>query len=312
MSNVPQANCAICRQFKMKLLDETPQGMLIECPRCGQFRCTREAIDRFRNLPLERRVVVSGWLWENNRYAGQIPLIDGTNVDALLSARPLPFAEKIKRLLIHMSEHTTHLNQVIDVSGARIMAMVEASRPNDVVVLTNYLRSEELISSPGPAAGYVQVSGFLKVDEWRQPAISSMQGFVAMWFDASMHVAWEHGLRRGIANAGYKPLRIDKKEHANDISDEIIAEIRRSRFVVADYTGQRGGVYYEAGYAAGRGLTVINTCRKDEVEKLHFDIRQYNCIDWTTPDELAHRLQARIEAVIGDGPQKSSKIVRDA
>jgi hypothetical protein len=63
-------------------------------------------------------------------------------------------------------------------------------------------------------------------------------------------------------------------------------------------------VYYEAGYAAGRNLPVILTCRKDELKDLHFDIRQYNCIDWETPDELARRLQVRIEAVIGDGPLK--------
>ena len=36
---------------------------------------------------------------------------------------------------------------------------------------------------------------------------------------------------------------------------------------------------------------------------LHFDIRQYNTIDWDTPDELAVRLQRRIEATLGKGPR---------
>jgi hypothetical protein len=40
------------------------------------------------------------------------------------------------------------------------------------------------------------------------------------------------------------------------------------------------------------------------MDKLHFDIRQYNCIDWQAPEELAQRLQARIEALFGDGPLK--------
>ena len=91
----------------------------------------------------------------------------------------------------------------------------------------------------------------------------------------------------------YKPLRIDKTEHVNKICDEIIAQIRRSRFLVVDYTGHRAGVYYEAGYAAGRDIPVILTCRKEEIEKLHFDVRQLNGIDWQTPAELAARLQAR-------------------
>jgi hypothetical protein len=40
------------------------------------------------------------------------------------------------------------------------------------------------------------------------------------------------------------------------------------------------------------------------MEKLHFDIRQYNCIDWQTPEKLAARLQPHIEAMLGDGPYK--------
>jgi nucleoside 2-deoxyribosyltransferase len=132
----------------------------------------------------------------------------------------------------------------------------------------------------------------------------SAQGFVAMWFDASTADAWEHGLRKGIADVGYRPLRIDKAEHINKICDEIIVQIKRSRFLVADYTGHRAGVYYEAGFAAGRELPVILTCKKSEIDKLHFDVRQFNCIDWETPAELASRLEARIGAVLGDGPLK--------
>jgi nucleoside 2-deoxyribosyltransferase len=124
--------------------------------------------------------------------------------------------------------------------------------------------------------------------------------------DASLEDAWHSGLRRAIVDAGYKPLRIDKKEHANKICNEIIAEIRRSRFLVADYTRHRGGVYYEAGFAAGRGLPVILTCRKNQMTQLHFDIRQCNCIDWEEQEDLAQRLKVRIEALIGDGPLKAS------
>jgi hypothetical protein len=52
----------------------------------------------------------------------------------------------------------------------------------------------------------------------------------------------------------------------------------------------------------GLGLPVFWTCQKDHLSGLHFDIRQYNCIDWTDTDDLAVRLRRRIEAVIGVGP----------
>ncbi len=125
-----------------------------------------------------------------------------------------------------------------------------------------------------------------------------------MWFDESLRDASENGLERGIRDAGYDPLRIDRLEHVRKIDDEIIAQIRRSRFVVADFTGHRGGVYFEAGFALGLNLPVFWTCRQDQIGDLHFDIRQFNCIDWNEPGDLADRLQKRIEAVIGAGPRK--------
>ena len=132
-----------------------------------------------------------------------------------------------------------------------------------------------------------------------------------MWFGPSMDDTWENGIRPGIENAGYEALRIDRKEHSNKIDDEIIAEIRRSRFVVADFThgedaGARGGVYYEAGFAHGLNIPVIFTCRKDVLEKIHFDTRQYNHIVWEEGKlaEFRKELANRIAAVIGDGPAR--------
>ena len=81
-----------------------------------------------------------------------------------------------------------------------------------------------------------------------------------------------------------------------------MAEIRMSRFVVADYTGQRNGVYFEAGFAAGLGLTIIPTRRADEIDQLHFDIKHLNTLVWKAPTELADTLAKRIRAVIGAGP----------
>jgi hypothetical protein len=68
--------------------------------------------------------------------------------------------------------------------------------------------------------------------------------------------------------------------------------------VVADFTGHRGGVYFEAGYAQGRGIPVIWCCRKDDIEHAHFDTRQNNHVTWTTPAELRELLKNRIAATL--------------
>ena len=124
-----------------------------------------------------------------------------------------------------------------------------------------------------------------------------------MWFAHEMEGARREGLEVGVRAAGYKPHRVDDEHHIDQIDDRIIAEIRRSRFVVADLTGHRQGVYYEAGFARGLGTPVFYTCREDAKEGIHFDIRQFNCIMWIEPAQLAQLLQDRIEAVIGLGPE---------
>ena len=170
---------------------------------------------------------------------------------------------------------------------------------------------EDAVGFMNPGTEYqLSVEGHARLAELNQTAAESSKAFVAMWFDASMNEVWEDAIRPGIEEAGYEPVRIDRKEHVNKIDDEIIAELRRARFAVADFThgeeGPRGGVYYEAGFAHGRDIPVIFSCRKDAMEKVHFDTRQYNHIVWEVDklDEFRSRLATRIGAVIGDGPRK--------
>ena len=156
----------------------------------------------------------------------------------------------------------------------------------------------------GRLGGYkITVDGYEHVKQQGKKKDLS-QCFVAMWFDDSLDSAYEEGIKRAVEECGYKPVRIDQKEDVNKIDDEIIAEIRRSRFVVADFThgddGARGSVYYEAGFAHALGLPVIFSCQKDLEKLLHFDTRQYPHILWEKPEDLYTQLREKIGALIGD------------
>ena len=131
---------------------------------------------------------------------------------------------------------------------------------------------------------------------------SGSQGFVAMSFDPSLREVWTNGFHPGIFKAGYDPVR-NNKDYVGAITDEMIAEIRRSRLVVADYTRQSNNVYFEAGLALGLGLTVIQTCHADEIGRLQFDIRHLNTLEWQSAADLVVGLNKRIRAVIGAGPK---------
>ena len=116
--------------------------------------------------------------------------------------------------------------------------------------------------------------------------------FIAMWFNNEMFEA-RVKIEKAIKECGYNPIIIDQKEYNNQIVPEIFHEIKECSFVVADLTGQRNGVYYEAGYAEAIGKPVILTCRKSN-KKPHFDVAQKNTIFWDDTNDLYSRLLARI------------------
>ncbi|MCM1263238.1 MAG: hypothetical protein NC313_11015 [Butyrivibrio sp.] len=119
--------------------------------------------------------------------------------------------------------------------------------------------------------------------------------FIAMSFDNSMEKA-RKAISDAIKSCGYDPMLIDNKEHNNQIVPEIYKEISDSKFVIADLTGQRGGVYYEAGYAVAKDKNLILSCK--EGENPHFDVAQINTIFWKDEQDLKERLIKRIEATI--------------
>jgi nucleoside 2-deoxyribosyltransferase len=151
----------------------------------------------------------------------------------------------------------------------------------------------------------LSAKGWIELDRITRSGSESTKAFVAMSFDPSRKKFYD-GMNRAITDAGYLPIRIDFVEHINRIDDEITSQIRQSKFLVADLSGQRNGVYFEAGFMLGLGRPVIWACQKDELDKVHFDTRQYNTIDYMDADDLHTRLQFRIEAVLGKGPHRSA------
>jgi len=122
--------------------------------------------------------------------------------------------------------------------------------------------------------------------------------FVAMWFDPSMQDAYELGFKLGIQDKGFTPLRVDQTFTNKGITDEIKAGIRRAQFTVADFTGQRQSVYFEAGFALGLGREVIWCCRKDDLKNLHFDIKHLGHVVWDDPADLRQKMGQSIDANI--------------
>jgi hypothetical protein len=233
---------------------------------------------------------------------GVTPHIGSNDVPRLRALTKPPFRERVEQYLVAAADKAGTLDAWLKVGQEELIGISYSDHVNELVIILEYLRQEGFMTSTLKGDERLTPKGYIAADELRVKRAASSQAFVAMWFTDDMEQVYEEGIKPAIERAGFAPMLIKNKQHANKIDDEIIAEIRRSAFLVADFTGHRQNVYFETGFAIGLARQPIWTCRKDQIKDLHFDIRQYNCIDWQNAAELAQRLQLRIEALFGRGP----------
>ena len=123
--------------------------------------------------------------------------------------------------------------------------------------------------------------------------------FIAMSFGDGM-TDFRDAIKAAIVETGFNPILVDELHIESDktINDEIIANIKKSKFCISDFTQQKDGVYFEAGYALGRGLKVIYSCKEDWFKQTHFDTNHFPHIIYKDPSELKQKLKMKIEAWI--------------
>jgi nucleoside 2-deoxyribosyltransferase len=316
-----QSKCPVCSE-KATLAEPYRGGSYkLNCIRCGLFEIGDIAAQEITAWSKRQCANLSGWIREHQNCKILSP-----DLKTLASLRTPTVGEKAERLLTFLANEFPKpgekiaSNVIFSIEGLDVslvdqpkvfvesQKLVSVSWSLDLhelgFLIYEYLVAEKNFVSQIEGSNLkITPRGWSQIDSLRQGNSQSKIGFIAMWFDKSVDPA-HAAIEAGIRTSGYEPLRIDRKEHNNKIDDEIVAGIRRSKFLVADFTGHRGGVYFETGFATGLGLQVIWLCRQDELEKTHFDTRQYNFIVWEAGklDELSKALQIRIEATIGHGP----------
>ena len=308
----PEA-CPVCLWPASPSFEDERDITTVDCPQCGRFRVTFEAKqDLMANTAAlgdrqsRRRANASGWL---NKNPGVLLTLDG--VEALASLPTPGFLSRAESIMAGLEQESTFVGEGINLRILRYTGISSSVRQDELEALLRYVKERTWIEwspviegSEGASTMSVKVTpaGWIHLDEIRGALAASNQAFIAMSFADTLTSAYTDGLERAVRLAGYEAVRMDAIEHIDKIDDRIIAEIRRSKFLIADLTEQRGGVYYEAGFAMGLGLPVIWTCRDDQLSEVHFDVRQYNCIFWKSPDDLRDRMRCRIESLMGSGP----------
>lgn len=306
--------CAVCRDPIATVLNQRGDLVSLECRRCGRYSITGSAHTAWerRQLSPQQLANASGWVREQRGAE-----IRARDLDWLADMRTPAVADRAEKLLLEIDRRTRRTGgRVLVTKDPEWLAITWSCEVREIeYLLFEYLRDEcnfvvvALFQDEAqrlPAEVKVTPKGYAHLDARRQVHGATSIGFCAMWFDAGLIEAWTEAVQPAISGAGYEALRLDVHEHNNRVDDEVIATIRKSRFVVADLTGHRGGVYFEAGFALGLGLPVIWTVQERDADSIHFDNRQYNFIRWelSALEQFRARLENRIQATIGPGPLK--------
>ena len=303
--------CPVCKQdgALLQLPDNGYDGYLVKCPRCGKYKITNSLIVEFEQKVSGKNYIVSALLRE--AFENKQPLIELAtyNIEEFILDALVPtfLTEKLYKILLYVFKKTNIVGSYIKISPndypiifavnkEEFLHMIRLLKEMGYLEIPHDTNEGNWISEISVRLG---VKGWEKVEDLMQKnPVTGNQCFVAMWLDDSMKDAWENGFKPGIEEAKYKPIKIDMVPHNEQITDRIISEIRQSRIMVADFSGQRGGVYFEAGFAMGLKKPVIWSCQKKYIKKCHFDTRQYNHIVWEKPDDLREQLTDRILATV--------------
>lgn len=301
----------------------------------GSYLIDEDVLAKLPHLDRDSRIKLTTWLVTSRANTKEIPHIKSSVLHSVFKEDWLPVVEQRNRFILFLARRCPRINDRLELIDpdvmesdqeqddiyenlANVLARTECYNLDELRRLADFSAEfVEVQHAPGYMWAALTFAGWERVEHLKAAHVKSDQAFVALWFDETMNDAFDRGFELAVKDAGYRALRIDRKEHNNKIDDEIIAEIRRSRFVIVDFTCDvlevdgricplsRGGVYYEAGFAQSIGLPIIFTCRADMIAHVHFDTRQFAHVIWDTAEDLRAKLSNRISATIGDGPLRN-------
>ncbi len=222
---------------------------------------------------------------------------------------------KLSNVLEYLSRHSVYDGQIVDVPVPKLIQAVQLYYTNvrewkfylDSAVLQGYVQKvKQPIDEARPYAPLkysynLTVDGLARLIKANEGK-SSNNCFVAMAFVNDMFTIFDSSIQPALIKCGFKAYMVSKVHVDSDktINDAILSGIKKSKFTIADFTYHRAGVYFEAGYALGRGQKVIYTCKDDHMANAHFDLRNNQHIVWTDAEDFRLKLIDKIEAFIND------------
>jgi hypothetical protein len=304
--------CPFCKaDAKVIINSDTLQSIFSGCL-CGRFIIDLKALEDSGayNKILETdedKILFSGYLRNNQTTTITEEFINEELPGILDYCQQIPLDKKISEIKSYIYQETTTLGKHVPIEVRKLFTLFYLKDYKELYSLLRHLQETNFLiknTNVGGATANVllTVEGFSKIESTLENHSQSKKVFVACAFGTPYQDGLVKTIKSACTTCGFDANLVSDERHNNDISHKIISDIKQSKFVIADFTDQNNGVYFEAGYAMGESKEVIRLISKEQLDekKLHFDTRQFHHIPWEKDKwkELREDLINQIKATI--------------
>jgi nucleoside 2-deoxyribosyltransferase len=319
-------SCPVCKQLVEHFKDIEGFKSEVQCNYCGEF-VIEKSLQAILDSNQYNQLRIGSWIREQNS-SGITPELNAIDFANLISLKDKKINQKYELLLKYVYSEKTIQIQLADLNRLYLVLfwcedIKEFNMLLSKAVELNHLKlkfdgmsvKEYIITYDGKE--FIENLG---LDN------NSNKIFMAFHFTEEMKKEFESTIKRAVIDSSegkLEAVRVSSSatDHDAKIDDELIGMIKSSKAVIADFTGNRTAVYYEAGFAMGLGIPVIWTCKdeniiegeegygkfidkegkerfKKHIDLLSFDTRQYPHILWKNEEDLYKQVVNRLKAKI--------------
>ena len=302
-------HCLVCKSTEAKCQENHADDTIhVDCPVCGNYKIAGSAAPGMGSKDPKLLPYLSCYLrqtWEAQKRRCEVPYHWQESVETHSHST---LGQKLDKLMRLAERRSPQLGVDFHLEYRFDFPLVDATSTKTLMFLLTHAVQIGLIKSTSLNSYEISFKGWEYIERTGLSSQAPARVFVAMSFDDAMDPAYLEGIKPAVEqDCGFVCVNLKHEIHNDDITDRMLAEIRRCQILVADFTQQKHGVYYEAGFALALGKEVIWCVHKDEMNKVHFDTNHRAHITWGTRAELRTRLAAFIQARFQDAIRKGAK-----
>lgn len=268
--NPDLSKCPICSYPNPRCIPNPTNGTYsFDCPRCRKFIISEEMLNfSDTQVLISNSDKLSGLIRLLAETGGRPIQIFTTNIYQILSDNLIPertdILKKGELLLNAIKRRTASYGKTVRLQWVTDLSLAFATDYDEFNALIEFLEEKGDINTTTPDTGGTHITitakGWLN---FQNNSKELKQAFIAAWFDENGTMDDTIKTTEEVINeCGFYPMCIKKEYYPETILEKAMGEINNSRFIIANLTGSRSSVHFEAGYALGRGIDTIYVCDK--------------------------------------------------